>query len=475
LARVVERCGRLPLAVRIAAARYRGRSQQSLIDLEEKLSDEDERLTELDDGDRSVAASFGVSLHDLPPSLNRTFALLAADPGADFDALAVAALADLPPGQAARHLGQLADRHLILEHAPGRYHFHDIIGVFARKHALESIPDHERTEALGRLTDYFLRAADSADSLITPHRHRVSLQVLDRPVVLPALDGYDEAFAWLSTEHSNLADTCTAAGVAGFDVPCWQLAYALRRYYFLSKSWQPWMATYEIALAAARRCADVRAQALIVNNLGLANLERGARDVAAAHYRQAWELFAAAGDPLGVNTARSNIAWLLYSEGKFAEFLTAMQPVLDFYTAHNAERGAAITLRGLGLAEAELGLIAESLVTLHRALDVFTRLKLRLDIAMTWNALGETYQRAGDDRRSAEAFANALATSAQSGSDYETARAHYRLGQLAVRAGDRDSAREHLIQAHDRYRRLDVPQAAQARRELKELAGQAHE
>src|SRR6185437_4775042 len=48
----------LPLAVRIAAARYREPNQRSLADLECKLSDEDERLTELDDGDRSVAASF---------------------------------------------------------------------------------------------------------------------------------------------------------------------------------------------------------------------------------------------------------------------------------------------------------------------------------------------------------------------------------------------------------------------------------
>ena len=475
LARVVERCGWLPLAVRIAAARYRDRSQRSLTDLEEKLSDEDERLTELDDGDRSVAASFRVSLQDLPPPLTRTFALLAADPGADFDALAVAALADLPPSLAARHLGQLADRHLILEHAQGRYCFHDIIGVFARKHAQESIPLQERTAALGRLTDYFLRAADAADSLITPYRHRVPLRVLDRPAVLPALGGYDEAFAWLSAEHGNLADTCTAAGAAGFDAPCWQLAYALRGYYFLSKSWQPWMATYEVARAAARRCEDVHAEALIVNNLGLAHLERGAMDVAAAYYRQAWELFAAVPDPHGVNTARANIAWLLLDERKFTEFLTEMRPVLDFYTAHGAERNAAITLRGIGLAEAELGLVTESVASLHRALDVFTRLELRLDIAMTWNGLGETYQRAGDDQRAAAAFAKALATSGHSGSDYETARAHYRLRQLAVQAGDRDSAREHLIQAHDRYHQLDVPQAALARRELEELAGQVHE
>jgi DNA-binding SARP family transcriptional activator/tetratricopeptide (TPR) repeat protein len=469
LSRVIERCGRLPLAVRIAAARYREPSQRSLADLEEKLSDEDERLTELDDGDRSVAASFRVSLNDLTADLARTFALLAVDPGADFDALAAAALADLPHSQAARRLGQLADRHLVVEHAPGRYRFHDLIGAFARQYALESILADDRAAALRRLADYLLRAADAADTLITPYRYRVPLQLLDRVVELPSLGDYDGAFAWLSAEHGNLADTCVAAGARGLDGPCWQLAYVLRGFYFVTKNWQPWITIYEVARSAAQRSGDVRAEALIVNNLGLAHLEKGETELAATCYRQAGELFAAVRDPHGENTARANIAWLLLGERKFAEFVTQMRPVLDFYVEHGSERNAAITQRGLGLAESELGLIDESVADLRQALDVFTRLNLRLDIAMTWNGLGETYQRAGDDQRAAEAFTEAIATSGQSGSDYEQARAHYRLGQLAVKAGDSQSARDHLTQAHDRYRELGVPQAADARRELEDL------
>jgi DNA-binding SARP family transcriptional activator/tetratricopeptide (TPR) repeat protein len=469
LARIVERCGRLPLAVRIAAARYREPNQRSLADLEEKLSDEEERLTELDDGDRSVAASFRVSLNDLTAELKCTFALLAVDPGTDFDALAVAAITDLPPNRAARQLAQLADRHLIIEHAPGRYRFHDLIGVFARQHVLKSISAQDRGAALHRLADYLLRSADAADSLITPSRYRVPLELLDRTVVLPSFGDYDEAFVWLSAEQGNLADTCLAAGAADLDAPCWQLAYTMRGFYFLTKNWQPWIKTYEVARIAAKRCGDARAEALIVNNLGLAHSERGARDVAAACYQQALELFAAVKDPYGENTARANSAWLLLRGGNFAEFLTQMRPVHDFYIEHGAERNAAITQRGIGRAESELGLVGESVASLRQALGVFTRLELRLDIAMTWNRLGETYQRAGDDRRAAEAYAAALAASRQCGSDYEKARAHHRLGQLAVRAGDHEAARDHLMQAHDRYRELRVPHAAVARRELEDL------
>jgi DNA-binding SARP family transcriptional activator len=469
LARIAIRCGRLPLAIRIAAGRHRVRDKQSLADLEEALAGEDERLAELDDDGRSVAASFRVSLRDLPPPLARTFAMLTAAPGADFDSMAVAALADLPAGAAARQLRHLADRHLIIEHDPGRYRFHDLIGAFARQHATESVLADQQAAALQRLADYFLRTAEAADSLITPHRYRVPIELLDRGTAVPPLGDYDAAFAWLSVEHGNLADTCVAAHAAGFDVVCWQLAYTLRGYYYLTKSLQAWTATHEAALTAAQRCGDVRAEAMIVNNLGLVHLEGGAGDLSVGCYRQAQRLFASVPDPHGENTARANLAWLLFSENRFAEFVTEVRPVLDFYRRNGAERNAAITLRGIGLAEAGLGMIAESIADLRQALEAFTRLGLLLDITMTWNGLGETYQRAGDDQRATEAFTMALTTGEQSKSEYEQARAHHRLGQLAAAAANRDAAREHWTEAVTRYRRLGVPQAAEVQQEISNL------
>ena len=461
LASIADRCGRLPLAIRIAAARYRAWRQGTLTDLEEKLSSEEDRLAELDDEDRSVAASFQVSLKELAPPLARLFALLSVHPGTDFDALAAAALADVPPAEAARRLGQLADRYLVTEETAGRFRFHDLIGAFAGRYAREAVSATDRAEALRRLVDYLLRAADAADRRITPFRYRVPIGVLDRAAALPLLDDYDSALEWLSAERGNLTDACLAAGAAGFDAACWQLAYTMRGYYYLTKSWRPWIATHESAAAAAHRCGDVRAEAIIVNNLGLAQLERGSAEAAAGYYRQAERLFAAASDPHGGNTARANLAWLLYGERQYAEFITEMRPVLAFYEETGADRNAAITLRGIGLAEAALGQFAESASDLSQALGVFTRMHLRLDVAMTWNGLGETHQRAGDSQQARAAFTEALRTGAGSGSEFEQARAHHRLGEIAAAAGDRDTAREHWAYALDRYRLLGVPQAAE--------------
>jgi hypothetical protein len=74
--RIVESCGRLPLAIRIAAARCRDGVSCRLADLDRRLADGQLRLDELEDGERNVTAVFTVSYETLPDELRRTFALL---------------------------------------------------------------------------------------------------------------------------------------------------------------------------------------------------------------------------------------------------------------------------------------------------------------------------------------------------------------------------------------------------------------
>ena len=469
LRRVVDLCGRLPLAIRIAAARLRASADHSLTELEAKLSAESGRLGELEDDDRSVAASFRVSLSDLPNPVARTFVLLGLHLDGSFDAYAAAAVADISEREAVRHLRHLADRHLLANHSPGRFQFHDLVSVFARQHGLIVMPPAERTAALHRLADYFLRTAELADQRITPHRYRVQLDLLSRPAAVPPMPDYETALRWLTTENGNLVQVCLASAAAGLDEVCWQMAYTLRGYYFLTKRWQPWTATHEAALAATRRCGDRRAEAMISNNLGLAHLEQHAPQLAADYYQQARELFNAVGDEHGGHTARANLAWLYYEQGDYRHFLDQMRPVYHFYRRENSERNAAITLRGIGLAEAELGGTSEAIADLLAALEVFERIDLRMDAAMTFNALGELYQHTGDARRAIEALDRAVAMAQRSGSTFEEARAHYRLGQLAAAAGNTTEARRQLNLALEGYRTLRAPQAGQVREELDAL------
>jgi tetratricopeptide (TPR) repeat protein len=322
-----------------------------------ELLDDKARIAELDDGERSVAAAVMASRHELPPAEGRLFDLLALHPGPDIDIHAIGALADLELHDAERCLDRLHDRHLIEQYHAGRYQFHDLVGAVARHQAEPDLADAEREAAFRRLIDYYLVVAEVTDTLITPHRYRISLDVAHQPAAVPALRDYDDALAWLSTEDDNLSAICRAAGAAGVDSACWQLAYTPKGYYFLTKRWEPWQVTHQAALLAAQRLQDRRAEATTSNHLGLAAIEQGDADAAATWYHRALDLFRTVGDEHGEHTALANYAWILFDQGDYQGFLDLSNQSLAFYRLSGSTRNVAITLRGIGLAEAQHGVL----------------------------------------------------------------------------------------------------------------------
>lgn len=72
---MVERCGRLPLAVWIAATRWRGSPALTLTALSARLQEATARLHELDDDERSVTAAFQSSYRGLAADQRRLLAL----------------------------------------------------------------------------------------------------------------------------------------------------------------------------------------------------------------------------------------------------------------------------------------------------------------------------------------------------------------------------------------------------------------
>lgn len=73
---IVRGCASLPLALRIAGAKLRGRSRWSPRALADRLADESGRLSELRAGDLAVRSSFAITVGLLPPDAARVFRLL---------------------------------------------------------------------------------------------------------------------------------------------------------------------------------------------------------------------------------------------------------------------------------------------------------------------------------------------------------------------------------------------------------------
>lgn len=130
VAEIAELCGRLPLAIRIAAARLRHRPGWALRHLAERLRFRHD-LSELTAGQRSVSATIDLSYRALGPDQQRMFRVLGLHPGTDIDTCVAAALDDVAVSLADRLLEDLLDANLLQQDVPGRYRLHDLVRTHA--------------------------------------------------------------------------------------------------------------------------------------------------------------------------------------------------------------------------------------------------------------------------------------------------------------------------------------------------------
>lgn len=129
---VLELCGYLPLAVRIAGSRLRHRQAWTVSHLAARLR-ERRRLDELRIHDDSVAAAFKLSYDHLAPDHKTLFCLLGHESGDDIEPHATGTLIERTPVQAETMLENLVDVHLLQQSVPGRYRFHDLMRSYAAR------------------------------------------------------------------------------------------------------------------------------------------------------------------------------------------------------------------------------------------------------------------------------------------------------------------------------------------------------
>jgi tetratricopeptide (TPR) repeat protein len=457
----VARCGHLPLAVRIAAARWRANPTQSLTAFTELLGARTTVLRQLDDGERSVSAAFQLSYDGLPEEQRRLFGLLAEAPGTDVDDQAAGALAGVSGVDAGRLLDRLLDAHLLDQRAAGRYRSHDLVRTFAAQMAARDLPEADRTGALARLLDHEVDAVTTADVLLAPHRYRPEI-TFDHPTSdRRDFPDADAATTWLRTEWSNLVALCRRAGRAGRHARCWQLAYLLRGYFFLAKHWDPWIETHQLALSSARAADDLWAQGVTLNGLGIAHVDRGDIEQAPGYYREALAVFTDLGDEHGQASAVANLGWVDHYAGRHGDALDRLNIALAVYRRTEARQNVAITLRGIALAETGLGAYADAITHLTDALSTLDDLGSPLDVAMSLNCLGWVHFRSGQHGEAASAYRRALSAGERATSPYEIARAETGLGNVAAAQDRLDEAQRYWDRAEARDVALNTTTVAE--------------
>ncbi|MGH3345219.1 MAG: BTAD domain-containing putative transcriptional regulator [Carbonactinosporaceae bacterium] len=161
VAELARLCAGLPLALRSAAARLAARPHRAVTCFVASLAQGNllDQLSVDDDAQHAVRAAMTRSYRRLAPGAARLFRLLGVACGREFSVDGCAALLDAPAADAEHLLEQLAAAHLVEQHAPGWYHCHELLRLYAQERSLADDSAHHREAAARRLRSWCGSAA----------------------------------------------------------------------------------------------------------------------------------------------------------------------------------------------------------------------------------------------------------------------------------------------------------------------------
>ena len=435
---LVDRCARLPLALAIVAARAAGDERFPLRALAAELRDSRDRLDALDAGDpgTNVRTVFSWSYQHLSAPAARMFRLLGVHPGPDIALPAAESLAGEPRLRPV--LRELTRAHLLTEHRPGRFAFHDLL----RAYAADQTEDAERAAATHRVLDHYLHTVFAAARLLDPARDNITLTAPRHGVRPQPVRDYTQAWAWCAAEHQVLLAAVEEAAGAGFDVHAWQISWALSTFFQRSGHWHDWVTTQHTALAAAGRLDDRDAQARAHRSLGYAYILLGRDADARTHLRRSDELFGETGNPAGQAHSHLTLAWVFERENRYPDALAEARQALVLYQTASHRVGEANALAVVGWYHARLGDHGEALRRCEHALRLHRELGDRDGQANTLYNLGYAHHHLGHHRAAIAYYQQAIDLRRALGDRYYEANVLADLGETHHAAGDVRSARD---------------------------------
>jgi DNA-binding SARP family transcriptional activator len=226
-------CGRLPLALCIASVRVTGAPPLDPAVLATQMAEARGCLDALDAGEGAgnIRAVFSSSYRNLSRPAAKMFRLLTVHPGPDIGLGAAASLAGRQVVQASRILAELTRAHVITEHLPGRWIFHDLLRAYATERAQCEEDQAELDAATLRLLDYYLQTTWAAARVLQPNRDLMSALVPpDAETASDSIANADETTAWYEAEYQVLPQIISWAEAAGLDSYARRLSSSLNEY-----------------------------------------------------------------------------------------------------------------------------------------------------------------------------------------------------------------------------------------------------
>jgi DNA-binding SARP family transcriptional activator/tetratricopeptide (TPR) repeat protein len=446
-ATAVQLCGRLPLAIQLAAGRLAHDYPPRLADLIEELSQSP--VPTPDAASPQVMSAFDVSYRSLEPDHQRFFRRLGVSPCASISLAAAAALGGVTLPEAQQALAALLDHHL-LARAPGaQFRFHDLIREYAALRATREDSEPERRRAVSRLLNYYLSAADQADQVLHPFRRRMPVLVSRPAPATPALSAKDGAADWLESEWRNILQAAQYAGRHEWKQKCADLIHVLGGFLEARAYWDEAITAHTLAVQAGRdlvdparvaqaslelsevcqqigrhdtalplaeeameiyrSLGDQRGVAQALDQVGLAHQRAGRSRESLAYFTEARALYGGAEDPHGVADTLSHSGIASWQLGRYRGAMEILREALEMYRAAGDQRGEAKTLNNLGRMQLNFGYHRDALDGYQKALEIFREIGVAQSEAILYHNIGALYYYKGSYDEGLAAYRRALA------------------------------------------------------------------
>ncbi|MEU4163603.1 BTAD domain-containing putative transcriptional regulator [Actinoplanes sp. NPDC026670] len=470
-AEIIRRCGCLPLALAVLAARAAMRPALSLAEVLHDLTADDDGLDAFANNDAAVDVRtvFSWSYHALDPAAARLFRLLGHAGTGDVTVTAAASLAGVPEREVRPLLRELVRTSLVNQVGPGRYTMHDLLAVYAAELAADVDTGADRAAALLRFFDHHLHTAMANERRIAT-RPPVPIDAPAPGVLVGGEADRQSAMAWFARERPALLAVVARSASAGLPGHTWRLAWAIGPYLHWRGHWADWVTTQETALNALADApgvdvgppgrpgppgppgssgvdagADlgpVLGRAFANSQLGLAYTEFGRFDDARTRLDEAIIHFTALGHHAGLAEVYRRIAGISYKEERYDHALTQLWKAVDHCVAGDDRLGQAHVLNSIAWVQVLRGEHLEAVGNARQALPIVIEHGSLQGEAATRDTLAHALHHLGRYREADEIYRAAIRLRRTTGDRVYEANTLHRLGDNHAAAGEPEQAAE---------------------------------
>jgi len=456
---IIHACARLPLALAVAAARAAAEPHRSLAALADQLREAGNTLDALGGGTdpaTDLRTVLSLSYRTLDPPAARLFRLLGGHPGPDIGAPAAASLTGLSGDRVRALLSQLTLAHLLVEHPPGRYAFHDLLRGYAVELLSTVDGEGERLAASHRVLDHYVHTSYAAAIAVNPPRDPPALPPFEPGVFPQTFADRGPAQAWFEAEHAVLLAAVDAAVSAGLDRHACHLVWSLYNYLHERGYWDQEVAVHEVAADAADRLDDPHWQAYACRTLAGAYVQVGRFDPAHEYLRRALAAGERLEDPVSLARTHGELGYVFGRQGRYREALDHSWRAHDLSKAAAQPSDEARALNNIGWYEAVLGDYRPAIIHSGQALRYFQAAADIRGQAAAWDTLGLAHHRLGDHGQAIDCYLPALAVYRDLGARLQAADTLSNLGDAYEATGEHDAAQRARQEALRTYRELGL-------------------